>query len=153
MSIREYTEGVTFANFAELMRRRGDTPQLLATRFRDQFGARTDQPGYESPRSYFDRIANHDPSPETLIPYRMLVDFYVKATRPQLRGDQKDRFRRCLCGCGSALLFARRQYASETCEKRGERGSKFKGKFVVAVPSRATMPSDAPETENHEENP
>jgi hypothetical protein len=102
--IREFIEGVTFAEFRALAARRGWTAEELAERFKGKCGGPAESDFYERPLTYFQRVLGHDSrTDEIVIPYRSVVEVYVNTTRlePADPGKLVVR-RRCACGCGSA---------------------------------------------------
>jgi hypothetical protein len=108
---------VTFADFARLAHRNGWTVEELAREFRGLFDGSPGDPGYESPRAYLKRVLSGDPSWESVIPFRPIVDKYVRAKRYSTIGDH---IRRCECGCGRPV-WHRKRAATDACRKRLQR--------------------------------
>jgi hypothetical protein len=117
--IREFIEGVTFAEFRGLAARIGWTTEELAERFKGKFGGPAEGDFYERPLIYLQRVLAHDSTTEGIvIPYRCLIDAYVNATRLTPADPASVVKRRCACGCGSAA-WGRNRYAARPCQERG----------------------------------
>jgi hypothetical protein len=95
---RELAEGVSFAKFAGLARRKEWSAEYLAEHFRGKF-----QTGNESLERWFervlaDRLPNGKPTDGVVIPYRCVVEKFLQ-TVDELARDGK--LALCVCGCGS----------------------------------------------------
>ena len=105
-STKKRIELVTFRQFAALARQRNLTAQSLADRFRGRI---------DKPLEFFTRVLSGK-SPESVIPYRSLLEFYfaTMAAEPQ----EVRPF--CACGCG-APVFDRKKWASPGCRTKATR--------------------------------
>jgi len=92
---------VTFREFAELARRRQLTLQSLAERFRGKI---------ENPLEFFSRVLSGK-SPDLIIPYRSILEFYASAVEPISTQPV------CACGCGLPV-FDRKKWATSGCKKK-----------------------------------
>jgi len=96
---------VTFKQLAQLAGERGWTVQNLAERFRGRI---------ENPSDFFTCVLSGK-FPDTIIPYRSVLDFFVvaQAVTPDDRAA-------CACGCG-LRVFDRKKYALPGCKTRATR--------------------------------
>jgi hypothetical protein len=90
---RELIEGVSFAKFAALARRKEWSAEYLAESLRGKFEVKG-----ETFEHYFDRVLRGNPSSEVVIPFRSMIAKFVAAVE-ELARDGK--LKLCPCGCGS----------------------------------------------------
>jgi hypothetical protein len=106
LSTAPRVQPVTFGQFAALAHRRKLTMQALAERFRGQI---------ETPSEFFSRVLS-DKSPDLVIPYRSVLEFYASALAVERIPTQPV----CACGCG-APVFDRKKWALPGCRKKSQR--------------------------------
>ena len=94
--MREFQEGITFRQFAEISRLMGWTVEELATEFK---GIAEKEPA----ASLFARVLRGDPDWCVVIPFRPVILKYLRAVQ-HLIADGK--IRTCACGCRSPVLDA-----------------------------------------------
>ncbi len=93
MDTREVVEGVSYAKFAALARRKEWSAEFLGENLRGKFEVRG-----ETFEHYFERVLRCDPSPAAVIPFRSVIGKYLAAVE-ELARDGK--LGLCACGCGS----------------------------------------------------
>src|ERR1043166_2768074 len=96
---------VTFAEFTKLATKRRWTPEMLAVRFRGKI---------DEPSVFFHRVLGGQ-APQSLIPYRSVLDFYAQtiADKPESIISKPT----CACGCGERV-FDRKKWATQACRQR-----------------------------------
>ena len=99
---------VSFKEFASIARKRGQTPESLAERFKGKI---------ENPNEFFQRVMQ-ERFAHVVISYRSVLEFYVDELH--YFNDSSPGGRRCACGCNQPI-FDRQKWASAACKKRTAR--------------------------------
>lgn len=76
-------------------------------------------PGVNSPEpsvAYFTRVIQGRPNPDVAIPYRRIIEKYLREARMLVAAGK---LRSCECGCGSPLFLPRQRLAHEPYDKSG----------------------------------
>lgn len=97
---------LTFRQFTELARRRNFSAQSLAQRFRGRI---------QEPSEFFSRVLSGK-FPNTAIPYRSVIDFYLAAQAVAPTDGRPT----CVCGCGRPV-FDRKKWALPGCRTKVQR--------------------------------
>ena len=103
VAYREFTEGIAFRDFAALAKLQGWTAEELAREF----------PGVNSPEpsvAYFTRVIQGRPNPDVAIPYRRIIEKYLREARMLIAAGK---LRSCGCGCGSPLFYSQQRFAHD----------------------------------------
>ena len=108
MEARELVEGLSYAKFAALAKRKEWSAEYLAENLRGRFEVKG-----ETFEHYFERVLHCDPSPETVIPFRSVIVGFLAAVG-ELAQDGE--LKLCPCGCGSYAGPGGR-LAWETCSR------------------------------------
>ncbi len=93
MDVRELVDGVSYAKFAALAKRKDWSAEYLAEQLRGKFEVRG-----ETFEHYFERVLRCEPSPDVAIPFRSAIAKFLAAVG-ELARDGK--LGLCACGCGS----------------------------------------------------
>ena len=103
MACRELSEGIAFRDFSSLAKLTGWTAEGLAQEF----------PGINSPEpstAYFTRILHGRPNPDVVIPYRRIIEKYLREARLLITAGK---LRSCKCGCGSPVFSSHQRFAHD----------------------------------------
>ena len=115
---------ITFKNFANVVKRRGHTPESLAALFRGKI---------EDPREFFERVmscrSHGEDRSSVVIPYRSVIEFYQKEAH--YFSDSAVSHRHCACGCRRPV-FDRKKWASSACRKKAQRQTTAERHFAVS---------------------
>jgi hypothetical protein len=96
---------VTFKDFAKLAKQKGWSAEFLADKFRGKI---------EGPSEFFHRCLKCNPSPDVIVPYKSVIEFYFRELNPVVRDAS---VRVCVCGC-LREVYGRKQYATAYCRKK-----------------------------------
>jgi len=104
---------ITFKDFQFIAKKRGLTKEMLVDSFHGKI---------EEPTDFFERVMTCKHKGEDLstvvIPYRSVIEFYLKELH--YLEDSGGKQRRCACGCGVAV-YDRKKFANSACRKRFQR--------------------------------
>jgi hypothetical protein len=114
MARREFSEGITFRDFAALAKLTGWMAEDLAREFP---GIAASDGGFsgETSETYFGRVLNGRPGWGAVIPYRRVIEKYLREARLLIAAGK---LRSCVCGCGSPVFSSHQRFAHDYAEGR-----------------------------------
>jgi hypothetical protein len=117
VACREFFQGIAFKDFSALAKLKGWSAQELAHEF-PGIAASDGRFEGETSGTYFERVLHGDPSRHVVIPYRRVIEKYLREARLLIAAGL---LRTCRCGCGSPVFSPHQKFAHDYDESARQR--------------------------------